>query len=120
MASRTAARGAGGLKALQTGVMDGAKAVIATESLATVGGFALSRVAERTLWGAFRGTFGAHTDTETPTEAQQFNRTLSKVAMAIAAGGFIVASRDKHIRAAGVGLMAGLTWHALNDLGINV
>ena len=118
MASATI--GAGGLKKLQTGVVKGAQRVIATESLATVGGFALSRVAERTLWGMFRGTFGAHTDTETPSESQEFNRTLSKVAMAIAAGGFVAASGDKHIRAAGVGLMAGLTWHALNELGINV
>lgn len=111
---------AAGLKNLPKEAVKGARRVVATESLATVGGFAASRVIERTLWGLMPGMFGVNDGTQTPTGAQKTARTVSKVAVAIAAAALLVTHRDRHARAAGVGLMAGATWHALNDLGINV
>lgn len=111
---------AAGLKKLPETAVKGAKRVIATESLATVGGFAASRVIERTLWGLMPGMFGVNDGTQTPTSAQKTARTVSKVAVAVVAGAFLIPHKDRHARAAGIGLMAGATWHALNDLGINV
>lgn len=98
----------------------GAKRAIATESLATVGGFAASRVIERTLWQLAPGTFGVNDGTQTLTAAQKTARTISTALVAVAAGAALVTHRNKHVRAAGVGLMAGATWHTLNQLGINV
>lgn len=111
---------AAGLKDLPKKIEKGARLVVAPESLATVGGFALSRVIEKGLYSGFRTVFGFNDGTQTPTQGQRVARTVSKVATAVLAGGLMVGSSNKHVRAAGVGLMAGSTWHALNDLGINV
>lgn len=108
------------LKDLPEKIERGAKRVIATDSLATVGGFALSRVVEKTVWGLARGVFGVDDDTTDPTPAQKWARFGSKAVVAVLAGGLMVGASEKHVRAAGLGLMAGATWHALNDLGINV
>src|SRR5690554_3527715 len=111
---------AAGLSDIPKTLSKGAKKVIATESLATVGGFALSRVVEKSLWGVARGIFGFDDGETEPTQGQKLARTGSKIAVAVLAGGLLVGANDKHMRAAGLGLMAGATWHALNDFGINV
>lgn len=111
---------AAGLKDLPKTVQKGARRVIATESLATVGGFAASRLVEKTLYSLFRGVFGIDDDVADPSPAQKWARTGAKVTVAVLAGGLMVTASDKHVRAAGVGLMAGATWHVLNDFGINV
>lgn len=108
------------LKDLPKKIETGARRVIATDSLATVGGFALSRGIERALWGFARGVFGVDDDQTDPTPAQKWARFGSKAAVAVLAGGLMVGASNRHVKAAGVGLMAGATWHALNDLGINV
>lgn len=107
------------LKDIPETLEKGARRVIATESLATVGGFAASRMIEQTVYGAARAVFGFDNGQVEPTNAQRIARTGSKAVVAVLAGGLLVSSSDKHIRSAGLGLMAGATWHALNDLGIN-
>lgn len=101
-------------------VVDGAKRVVSTESLAVVGGLASSRVIEASVYGMFRGVFGFQDGSSEPTQEQQTARIAAKVAVAVLAGGLLVGSRDKHLRGAGIGLMAGATWHTLNDFGVNV
>lgn len=101
-------------------VTTGAKRVVAPASLATVAGFASSRLLETSLYSAFRGTFGDNSAEGGLTSSQRTARTVAKVGLAVLAGGMLIPAKNANVRAAGVGLMAGATWHALNDFGINV
>lgn len=98
----------------------GVKNTVAPVALAGVGGLASSRLIERTIYQSFEGTFGVNTGEGSLTEQQQAYRTVTKGATAVLAGGLMVPSRNRIVRAAGVGLMLGSLWHVLNDFGINV
>lgn len=105
---------------LPTTVTKGAEKVIQPSALAVVGGFAGSAVLERSAYQAMRGVFGTNTGPGSLTPSQRNARTMLKASLAILAGGALVTSQNPVVKNLGVGLMAGATWHTLNDFGINV
>lgn len=104
---------------LQRDITRGARAVAHPQNLAAVGGFAFTGLAERVAFGTFRGVFGTDDGQTTLTGGQRLARIAFQLGEAVTGGALATAGRGPW-RAAGVGMMAGGTWHALNSVGINV
>lgn len=98
----------------------GAKVATKPQALATVAGLAGSRVLEVAAYKSARGVFGTNTGPGSLTGAQRTARVLYKAAYVVLAGGLLVTRPNEIAKGAGVGLVAGGTWHILNDFGINV
>lgn len=88
------------------------------ELLATVGGFAGSRVLEVSAYKLARGTFGTNTGAGSLTGGQRAARVALNLAGAIVAAGALVPSRNRNTQGLGIGMAAGFMWHALNAVGI--
>ena len=108
------------LEKLPKNIGKGATQAVSTQALATVGGLALSRLAETTAYDLDRNIFGTFDGTARLTEGQKWARIGLKAGLVVTGGAIYVSSKDKALRGAAVGLMAGSTWHILNDFGINL
>lgn len=108
------------LKNVGKTIQSGAKQALKAESLGVVGGFAGSRVVERLAYGAFRGVFGHNSGPGSLSGRERTARIVFKAATAVLVAGVGFSARNAVARGAAVGMVGGLTWHVLNDLGINV
>ena len=108
------------LEKIPSNIGKGASQAVSLPALATVGGLALSRLAETTAYDLDRRIFGNFDGTARLTEAQKWARIGLKAGLVVTGGAVYASTTDKALRGAAIGLMAGSTWHILNDFGINL
>ena len=107
------------IKNARTTLEEGLKNARRPELLATVGGFAGSRILEVSAYRLARDTFGANSGPGTLTGGQRAARVALNLAGAIVSAGALVPARDRRVQGLGIGMTAGFLWHALNAVGIN-
>lgn len=104
---------------VQKTIMRGIDNAKRPELLATVGGFAGSRVLEVAAYKVARDTFGTNTGAGALTGGQKTARVALNLVGAIVAAGALIPARDRRVQSLGIGMAAGFLWHALNVVGVN-
>lgn len=95
-----------------------AKKAVSLENVARAGGFAVTGLAERTVFTQFRGIFGNNGAEGGLNMTQQVARGAYRVAQGVA-GGTLMLQKQPIVKATGQGVAAGSIWHLANQFGIN-